>query len=141
MTSSTPLSRSKQFKCVGFSKRLFAYNIDMTILMIPCVLVSFLIENNQVLFVICVLIVCLYHAVMESSDYQGTIGKKYIKIKVVDIDGEPLEFPKALLRIMLKFFSLLLLFSGFIIIIFRKDRKGMHDIVANTLVIEEGDLE
>lgn len=135
MTKKTSITQNKRFKYAGFAKRLFAYNIDMTILMIPCVLMSFLIENNKVLYVVCILIVCLYHAVMESSEYQATIGKKYSKIRVVNNDKERLDFPKAFLRIILKFFSLLLLFSGFIFIIFRKDRRGLHDIIINTLVI------
>ena len=134
--ASTPLDmKSEELNYARFSKRLFAYNIDMTILMVPCVLVSFLIESNFVFFILCILIVCLYHAVFESSEYQATIGKKISKLKVVDNHGLPLEFPQAMIRIVLKFFSLILLFSGFIIIIFRKDRKGLHDIVSKTFVI------
>ncbi len=125
------------FENVGFPKRLFAYNIDMTILMLPCVAVSFLIESNSILFVVCVIIVCLYHAILESSEYQGTLGKKYSHIKVVDKHGLPLGFPQALLRILLKFISLLLLFSGFFIIFFRKDRKGLHDMIAKTSVVSD----
>lgn len=134
MIKDSEITPSTHLNYVGFSKRLFAYNIDMTILMVPCVAVSFFIQNNGMLFLICTIIVCLYHAILESSDLQGTLGKKYSKIKVIDENGETITFPKALIRIILKFFSLLLLFSGFIVIIFRKDRKGLHDILAKTFV-------
>lgn len=125
----------KQGNRIGFAKRLFAYNLDMTILMVPCIGVSFLIDSNRLLFIVCCLIVCLYHALLESSKLQGTIGKYNRQIKVVDDNLERLTFIKALLRIVMKFVSLLLLFSGFIMIVFRRDRKGLHDIVSGTLVI------
>lgn len=134
---SPKLKEQLKFERIGFAKRLFAYNIDMTILMAPCVGASFLIESNRVLFIVCCLIVCLYHAILESSKLQATFGKYYSKIKVVDEYAQRTTFLKALLRIVMKFFSLLLLFSGFIMVVFRKDKKGLHDILSGTMVISK----
>jgi uncharacterized RDD family membrane protein YckC len=138
LTKESPKQQDQlRFERIGFAKRLFAYNIDMTILMAPCIGASFLIESNRVLFFVCCLIVCLYHGVLDSSILQGTLGKYYCKIRVVDKIGQPATFLKALLRIVLKFISLLLLFSGFIMVVFRKDKKGLHDILSGTMVISK----
>lgn len=128
-----PIKRKK--KHIGFAKRLLAYNIDITVLMVPFILVSFFIESNAVLFGVCFFLVCLYHAGMESSQLQGTLGKTYNKIMVVDDDGARISFSVAFARILLKFLGLAILFGGFVPIYFRKDRKGMHDIILNTCVI------
>lgn len=119
----------------GFFPRLFSYNIDITILMLVFVLISFAIENDSVLYGICLVITTLYYAVMESSEWQGTIGKRYNKIKVVDAQGERISFPVAFVRILLKYVSLLLLIFAILTIYLREDRKSIHDILLKTSVI------
>ena len=125
----------KKIEVSGFFPRLFSYNIDITILMLVFVLVSFAIEDDSVLYGICLLITTLYYAVMESSEWQGTIGKRYNKIKVVDAQGERISFPLAFFRILLKYISLLLLIFAILTIYLREDRKSIHDILLKTSVI------
>jgi uncharacterized RDD family membrane protein YckC len=126
----------KQTEVSGFFPRLFSYNIDITILMVAFVLVSFTTQNDKLLYGICVCITMLYFSVFESSEWQGTIGKKYNKIKVVDAQGKRISFPLAFLRILLKFISLLLLIFAILLIYFRRDRKSIHDVLLKTSVIK-----
>ena len=121
----------------SFSRRLLAYNLDLTIFIILAIPTSILIENNTILYGACALIVILYHALFESSPWQATPGKKQGKMKVVTVSGDRLNFLQASVRILCKFLSLVLFFAGFFMIYFRMDRRGLHDLLAGTQVIDQ----
>jgi uncharacterized RDD family membrane protein YckC len=124
-------------KYATFAKRLFAYNIDMTLFLAALLPLSWLIDSNRWLFVVVFSLVCLYHAIMESSAWQATVGKKYAKLEVVDANDERISFAQGLVRILMKFVSLIILFCGYLMIYFRKDRRGLHDVVAKTYVVSK----
>ena len=64
-----------------------------------------------------------------------TPGKKAYNIKVVDaLTLEKISFAQAFLRFIAFLFSTTILF-GLIFIFYRKDKKSLHDILANTVVI------
>ena len=73
--------------------------------------------------------------------YRGaTPGKLLFGLRVVDSDtGLYIGWGKTLLREYIgKFVGTVLLFSGFIMVGVRKDKRGLHDLVANTRVIRIG---
>jgi uncharacterized RDD family membrane protein YckC len=78
----------------------------------------------------------LYFSLMESSRYQGTLGKIALGIKVVDHNNQRLEFPRALLRNLSKILSGFLLGLGYIMIIFDDRKQGLHDKIADTFVVK-----
>ncbi|MTI94768.1 MAG: RDD family protein [Firmicutes bacterium] len=45
----------------------------------------------------------LYFSLMESSKHQGTVGKRPLKIRVVDSKGQRISFGRSLLRSLIKF--------------------------------------
>jgi uncharacterized RDD family membrane protein YckC len=65
-----------------------------------------------------------------------TVGKVAMAIKVVRRDGRRLGVGTALLRLVGYLFSTLLLFAGFLMIAFDRQRRGLHDRLADTLVVE-----
>lgn len=77
----------------------------------------------------------LYCAVMESSSHQGTFGKMLLRIKVVDLQGEGLDFGTATARFAARFLSVLPLFFGYVMIGLSKKKQCLHDRLALTLVI------
>jgi uncharacterized RDD family membrane protein YckC len=79
----------------------------------------------------------LYYALMESSKYQGTIGKMFLKIKVTDLDGNKINFLKASIRHLSKFLSGIILGIGFLMVLWTDRKQGLHDIIAKTLVIKK----
>lgn len=87
-------------------------------------------------FVVEVLIV-LYYSYMESSKYQATLGKLALGIKVTDTSQRPIDFSKALLRNLSKYLSALILYIGYIMIIFDDRKQGLHDKIADTLVVNQ----
>jgi uncharacterized RDD family membrane protein YckC len=77
----------------------------------------------------------LYFALMESSEYQGTLGKKALGLKVTDEFGRRISFGRATGRTFAKILSGLLLCIGYIMVAFSDKKQGLHDRIASTLVI------
>ena len=76
----------------------------------------------------------LYHAIMVSSSYQATLGKRAMGIVVTDQNGSPVTFAQASGRHFGKFLSVLTLFIGYLMAGWTKRKQALHDIMANTLV-------
>ncbi len=119
----------------SFWKRLTAYNIDLTVLVLVLFPLSMAIDDNMVFYAVCFTTVIGYHAGLESSIYQATLGKRYHQLKVVDRQGERLSFSIALLRILLKFLSAAIALGGFTMIALNKRKQGLHDYLLGTYVV------
>lgn len=131
----------------GFWKRVLAFIIDNLVLFIPLFVVDFVFAltvmvngavpssfdlQSQFLNGLLVLI---YFIVMESSSLQATVGKLALGIKVVDLEGQRITLGKALVRYISKFLSAFILFFGYFMIGWTDRKQGLHDKVADTLVI------
>jgi uncharacterized RDD family membrane protein YckC len=79
----------------------------------------------------------LYFALMESSTKQATLGKMALGIVVTDMDGKRLSFGRATGRYFGKIVSGIILCIGFIMIAFTEKKQGLHDMMANTLVVNK----
>lgn len=77
----------------------------------------------------------LYHAAMQSSSRQGSLGKQFMGIKVTDLSGERVGFGQASGRHFAKFLSTFALMIGFFIAPFTRRKQALHDMVAGTLVL------
>lgn len=68
----------------------------------------------------------------------ATPGKKFVHIKIVDFKthGE-IDNKQALTRSLGYIISTLLFLIGFIMVAFRDDKRGLHDMLAGTVVIYE----
>jgi uncharacterized RDD family membrane protein YckC len=78
----------------------------------------------------------LYYAIMEASKYQATLGKMALGLKVTDMNGQPIDFPKSLLRNLAKIISGMLMMIGYIIAGFTEKKQALHDMIANALVVK-----
>ncbi len=76
----------------------------------------------------------LYFALQESSPLQATLGKRLLGIYVTDGDGERLTFVRATIRYFSKYLSSIFMI-GFIMAAFTKNKQGLHDLIADTLVL------
>lgn len=74
---------------------------------------------------------------MDSSPLQGSFGKNWSDIKVVDKEGNRISFVLASARIALKFISFAIVFLGFVMIAFTKNKQGLHDMILETYVVEK----
>lgn len=116
---------------------MWAYNVDLLLLLILYYAFTIIIPNDRVLYGTCFLLTLFYHGLFESSSWQGTPGKKIMKLRVTKDDGEPISIIMGLSRFLLKILSLTLFYVGFIMIGFDKRGKGLHDRIVGTIVTEE----
>jgi uncharacterized RDD family membrane protein YckC len=64
-----------------------------------------------------------------------TVGKGLMGLKLAHVQGQPISFRVALLRIIGYYISAIILFLGFIWVLFDDERRGWHDKMAGTCVI------
>ena len=80
----------------------------------------------------------LYFTLLEASGRQGTVGKMALGIKVTDLSGARISFGRANGRfwsqVALSIFWPLLL-AGYIMAGFTAKKQGLHDLMAETLVV------
>ena len=79
----------------------------------------------------------LYHAIMESSTKQATLGKMAISLKVTDMEGNRITFARATGRFFAKILSGLIFNIGYIIAGFTEKKQALHDMIAGTLVMNK----
>jgi len=130
----------------GFWKRLLAFIIDTVLLwvvqMIITLILALVIDSAGVAYMVFsmalqITISWLYYAIQESSSSQATIGKRALGIIVTDLGGKRISFGRATGRYFAKIISGLILLIGYIMIAFTKKKQGLHDIIADTLVVSK----
>lgn len=84
-----------------------------------------------------VLIQWLYFALMESSSWQATLGKKALGLEVVDLEGRRISFGRATGRYFAKIISGMILGIGYFMAGFTEKKQALHDMIAGCLVIKK----
>jgi len=95
---------------------------------------AFIKYTNNINMIV-VVILGFYGAYSETTKWQGTFGKKILKIKVGDAIGQPLDGGTAFKRNVLKIIVLSALPLLMIWVLFDKKNRGPYDIIAKTLVV------
>jgi uncharacterized RDD family membrane protein YckC len=81
----------------------------------------------------------LYHAKMESSAWEATLGKKALNLRVTDLNGARVSFKRATGRHFAKLITgLIPLGVGFALAGLTERRQALHDMLANCLVLRDG---
>jgi len=79
----------------------------------------------------------LYFALLESSAWQATVGKKALGLYVTDMTGHRISFGRATGRFFGKIISSLILFIGFIMAGITEKKQALHDMMAGCLVLRK----
>jgi uncharacterized RDD family membrane protein YckC len=82
------------------------------------------------------IIATLYFAILHSSKWQATVGKKLVGIKVTDLNGNRITFWRAFGRLFAMILSGIL-YIGYIMVAFTEKKQGLHDMIAGTLVLKK----
>ncbi len=78
----------------------------------------------------------LYHALMESSEWQATVGKKVLGLVVTDMAGQRVSFWRATARHFAKIITNMVpAFIGYIMAGFTEKKQALHDMLAGCLVL------
>lgn len=92
----------------------------------------------QVFSVILSLYLLYYYYVKVQTRYHGTLGKRMLKIQVLDAATmAPMSEKQAWLRLLGYFPSYLVLGCGFLMAAFSKEKRALHDVIANTVCIKK----
>ncbi|TMC11885.1 MAG: RDD family protein [Chloroflexi bacterium] len=155
-----PLAPSEVY--AGFWRRVAAYVIDSVLILIGFLVLDFLgnifiglglLSSGQdlttsdalgvaelVLLLLTLVLAWLYYAGMESAAWQGTVGKRIMRLVVTDNYGRRIGFGRATGRFFAKILSGLILFVGYLMVAFTERKQGLHDLMASTLVIRQQHL-
>jgi uncharacterized RDD family membrane protein YckC len=137
----------------GFWRRLAAFAIDAMLMTVGVALVFVVVSIfygiallsspgpdqsvgvTLAMMVIVLVLLWLYWAGLESSPWQGTIGKRALDLVVTDLYGRRISFGRATGRYFAKLLSNLTLGVGYILAGVGTRKQGLHDMVAGTLVV------
>jgi uncharacterized RDD family membrane protein YckC len=153
-TGHTPAARFAIGRVVyaGFWRRLLAYFIDSFLLgtVVGFVILRPMMEragipidnpwalltgnSRQILAINLLLTMAswLYWALMESSPWQATLGKRVLGLEVTDMEGRRISFARASGRYFGK-----IIFVGFIMAGFTAKKQALHDMIAMCLVVRK----
>ena len=68
--------------------------------------------------------------------WQATAGMRVCRLRVVRRDGSRVGFGRALARYFASGLSVLPMgFGGYLLIVFREDKRALHDLICDTVVI------
>ena len=132
----------------GFDQRLLAAALDTFIIFGIFVIIAFILflfiddKTTQLIVIFSPLaavpvVKMIYQIIAESTARQGTIGKRILNIKVCDLNGERLTLAHSAGRNFAKIFSVLSLFTGYLLSFFNRRQQCLHDIIAGTLVMKD----
>jgi len=125
----------------GFWRRTAAALIDGLVLLLPSYLLvaalaaAGMSKAAMTVHLALILAQWLYFAGMESSERQGTLGKRAMGMWVCDMNGERISFGVASGRYFGKLLSSLLLCLGYLMVAFTERKQGLHDKMAGTVVL------
>lgn len=163
--AATPTAAAPGAQFGGFWLRFAAYLIDCVVILFGAIVISiplifltglgallsririeegelnevggFLIFGLFLLFgVVSLAVTWLYHALMESSEWQATVGKRAVGIIVTDMEGRRVSFARATGRHFAKIVSNLVpLEIAYIMAGFTEKKQALHDMLADCLIL------
>jgi len=97
-------------------------------------MVGAIVGTAMITYLALIVLMWLYFAIMESSKFQGTVGKIALGIVVTDMDGNRISFARATGRYFGKILSSMIFMIGYILAGFTSKKQALHDMLAGTLV-------
>jgi uncharacterized RDD family membrane protein YckC len=130
----------------GFWRRFAAYAIDYLVVLLGGIVLGALViragivaDGTEGRFTFWLLLgYCAYYALLESSSWQATLGKRAMGIKVTNRRGERIGLARAAARFVAKLLSVLTLLVGYLLVAVTRRRQALHDLIAGTFVVHDG---
>jgi uncharacterized RDD family membrane protein YckC len=101
-------------------------------------IISFIV-TYVIVIVLSIFLPILYFALMHASKWQATIGKKLLKLKVTDLQGNRISFWRAVGRYLSMAFISGIFYIGYIMAAFTEKKQALHDLIAGTVVIKDAE--
>lgn len=125
----------------GFGRRLGANIIDGFIVTLVSLFLGFGLSaggmtKGNLSSLVSLLIGAGYLIFFWATQNGQTLGKRAMAIRIVKESGDPVDFATAIVRYIGYMISSIVLFLGFIWVIFDSKKQGWHDKIAKTYVIK-----
>jgi len=146
-SAAIPVGHNLTANFASFWFRFLAALIDACIIIVPAMILGGLIgvwgmvwdDSDSIttlkIQAVSLLFGILYEAIFLSSGWMATPGKRLLGIKVTDLSGNPISFWRGVGRSAGKLISSIL-FIGYIMAAFTKNKQALHDLMASTFVIK-----
>ncbi len=121
---------------VSIWKRFWAFIIDAAFFLLLFWILAQILDNFTISIVLLV-IIWLYYALLESSPWQASLGKRIMGLKVVDKRGRRLSFGKATKRLLSRVVTNLTFYFGFFTAAFDEHKETLHDKMSKSVVINK----
>ena len=118
----------------GFWIRFVAWLIDGIILIIPNIIIGLVVESPA--SILLQFTIGIVYTIGFWTAEGATPGKMAIGLRITTVEGEPIDFGKAVLRYIGYFVSGITLGIGYLMIAFTRDKRGLHDLIDGTVVIQ-----
>lgn len=84
------------------------------------------------------LVLYWYFPYSEASSWQATLGKRLMKLKVTDLQGNRLDLKQSLIRSASKLLTIVTAFIGFVMLVFWEKKQALHDLLGDgSLVVRD----
>ena len=118
----------------GFWIRFVAWLIDGIILIIPNIMIGLVVESPA--SILLQFAIGIVYTVGFWTAEGATPGKMAMGLRITTAEGEPVDFGKAILRYIGYFVSGITLGIGYLMIAFTREKRGLHDYIAGTMVVK-----
>ena len=140
-SGATDVDTATTYTYAGFWLRFVATIIDLIIVSVVSAFIGAIIaggdDTGTVSATLNLFGDWLYCALMESSRFQGTVGKIVIGLIVTDDEYRPISFGRATGRYIGHILSAISLGIGYLMAAFTARKQCLHDLMAGTLVIKK----
>ena len=124
-------------KPAEFRIRMGAALLDWLIIGLPFLLVAILVGTflGAGIGWLALLGLGAVYFTMGVSVWSATLGKRYVDISVLRKDGSKVGLIRAFSRWLCSFLSYYLLFVGVLMVAIRRDKRALHDLICDTVVV------
>lgn len=117
---------------VSYQEALISGNTDET----SRDLAALLYQISTVFSPVLMIVEILYFSLQEASRHQATLGKRVMRIKVVNRKGQRLSLLQAVARTLAKYLSGFVFFGiGYLMAAFTRRKQALHDLITDSFVV------
>jgi uncharacterized RDD family membrane protein YckC len=146
VSASDPDQVEDSFIFAGFWLRTLALQVDFCLIFIISSLTAlffgkliptafFSAHSMAINLIILFFCAWAYYSVSETSNLQGSIGKKMLRLRVVNLAGSNIGFKRSSFRFIFRSASIFIVCIPFLPAAFSNKKQSFHDWVTRTLVI------
>jgi uncharacterized RDD family membrane protein YckC len=126
--------RPRELQNVGFGLRLLAWVIDIVIVSVAQAVMAVTITDQALAAGFGAVFGIVYLIGFWALE-GATPGKMLLGLRILSVDGEPIGLGRSLLRYVGYIVCGFTFGVGYLMIIFNDDKRGLHDLIASTIVV------